>query len=139
MSLQENLKLLDALKKIHLDVGKNSFTPEADIEHFHPEERELLFRYGSWMKALVDGSIEPYTAAQEQFIKTAKGLSSPITEFEKVWIKYQRRIKWEEEEGIYFSGAPIRVCRSCGQAHRGDCIRSDAQRRPSHLNEFYQL
>jgi uncharacterized protein YifE (UPF0438 family) len=57
---------------------------------FTPEERELLQKYGRWLEALAAGTIAPTTAAQEQFVRVARGGGEPATDFERVWAKFAR-------------------------------------------------
>lgn len=60
---------------------------------FSDAERDLLRRYGQWMKALENADITPLTPAQEHFVLACKGEVKPQTFHEKVWIRYRIAIQ----------------------------------------------
>ena len=118
MPSKESHNNIEELKKAHLAAGKRPFYPLANNSQFLPEEKEMLRKYGSWMQALANGGIEPYTAGQEHFIEVAKGRAAPRNQYEEVWIKYQRRMEWEEKEGDRWSRGPMRTCSHGGSSKR---------------------
>lgn len=69
---------------------------------FNDFEYRLLLGYGAWMQALADDNIQPFTCAQEHFVQVAKGLRNPETKFERIWIKYCRRLQWEKANGLKY-------------------------------------
>ena len=50
-------------------------------------ERDLLTKHGYWLAALGDGSLDPTTAEQEQFVRVARGEDEPRSAFEVAWAK----------------------------------------------------
>ena len=64
---------------------------------FDRDELRILETYGHWMMALMQGSIEPETEAQTRFVEVCKGSRAPTTPYEKTWMKYVDRKKWERE------------------------------------------
>jgi len=64
---------------------------------FTEEEIDLLKRYGNWMKALMDGEIEPDTERQKHFVKVCRGEIEPETPYERIWMRYLFRLKWEAD------------------------------------------
>ena len=75
---------------------------------FDPEEIEILERYGRWMMALMLGEIRPETDAQSRFVKVCEGKSKPETEFERAWMKYIARKKWERDNPDYVGATGVR-------------------------------
>lgn len=63
--------------------------PVPAVGDFDDPERELLSKYGYWMKALATGTLAPITPEQIQFVQAAKGETEPRSAFELVWAKYQ--------------------------------------------------
>ena len=66
---------------------------------FSEEELDILKEYGCWMEALLSHHIKPFTEGQKHFIAAVNGLVAAENIFEKVWIKYQRRLQWEHKNG----------------------------------------
>ncbi|MCW7551602.1 DUF413 domain-containing protein [Endozoicomonas gorgoniicola] len=48
-------------------------------------ERNVLQKYGAWMEALMNGSLQPVTEEQEHFISAASGKIKATTEYELIW------------------------------------------------------
>jgi uncharacterized protein YifE (UPF0438 family) len=59
------------------------------------EQSNILYKYGSWMEALVTGSIKPRTKAQEDFIAAHRGRRKPETSYEIAWERLQMRREFE--------------------------------------------
>ena len=97
------------LKK-HIDFLNKKFSITCS-NIFTAEEESILVRYGEWMSALEKGLISPMTTAQEHFIKVARNETPPETDYEKVWIKYKSRKKWEEKYGDTSGIPPIMIPR----------------------------
>lgn len=53
-------------------------------------ERDLLTKHGYWLAALGDGSLDPTTPEQRQFVRVARGEAEPRSAFEVAWSKCQR-------------------------------------------------
>ena len=77
------------LKKERYDIRikQTEILPEGGIE--------ILERYGYWMEALLQGSIQPTTPEQERFIKVANDELDAESSFERVWWIYKERLKFE--------------------------------------------
>ncbi len=84
-------------KSKHLKYRKMAFSLTVPESLFSESERELLIEYGAWLAALMRGSILPQTSKQIRFVCVCKGEAKPDSIFEKVWIKYINRKKWEEQ------------------------------------------
>lgn len=78
---------------------------------FNRDEEDILVRYGEWMSALEKGILKPITKAQRHFIEVCKNNMQPETEYEKIWMKYKRRIQWEEKYGDTSDEPPLIVQR----------------------------
>lgn len=78
---------------------------------FTEDERDILTKYGVWMHALENGVIKAISKAQEHFIEVCNNDIQPNTEYEKVWIKYKRRIQWEKKNGNIYNRKPIKIPR----------------------------
>lgn len=78
---------------------------------FTNTEEEILIQYGEWMSALEKGILKPITIAQEHFIDVCKNNIQPETEYERVWMKYKKRMQWEEKYGDTSDIPPIIVQR----------------------------
>ena len=76
---------------------------------FSETEFEILENCGEWLYALIDGTLQPYTEAQNEFIRFHKNMNLvPQNEYQRVWKKYQMRINYEKKNP-YFSGRRIAV------------------------------
>jgi len=81
----------------HIFFRKEKFKISCSTGIFSVDEREFLMNYGSWLKALADGKIQPYTLAQEHFLQVVKGSEEPNTEHEKIWWRYIKRCELEDK------------------------------------------
>ncbi len=59
------------------------------------EEKKLLSEYEPFYRALEEGSYKPTTKAQKRFISVCKGLASPSTPHEIVWLKVKESAQAE--------------------------------------------
>jgi len=64
---------------------------------FSDEELEALETYGTWLEALFSGQLSPTTEKQFRFVKAVRGEIDAETAWERLWIKYSKRLKWENE------------------------------------------
>ena len=75
---------------------------------FDPEEIRILEQFGRWMLALMLREIRPETDAQARFLEVCEGKSEPETKFEKVWMKYVARKRWERDNPEYVGASGVR-------------------------------
>lgn len=73
------------------------FVIRCSYEVFSELEIEILEEHGARLERLADGRQPPRNAAGRRFVKVVNGHVQPETAFEKVWIKYQRRLEWERD------------------------------------------
>lgn len=66
-------------------------------ELFPPEERTLLQEYGVLLQGLAEGSVVPENPVQEQFVAACQAGGPAQNEFERVWLKYSARLRWEAD------------------------------------------
>jgi uncharacterized protein YifE (UPF0438 family) len=76
---------------------KDTFWPKCNREIFSDDELSIIKEYGHWLSALAEGKIQPYTKAQKRFLEVHKRRLDPKTDYEKTWIKYQKRLKIEND------------------------------------------
>lgn len=88
MSIPEDHKELLARKDYALKCSHKIFTAD---------EYEILREFGYWLEGLASGAIQPFTLEQRHFVTVAQGKTEPVEPFEKLWVKYQKRQKWERE------------------------------------------
>jgi len=100
------MSVLSELKK-HVDFINKKFSIKCH-NIFTKEEEEILIQYGEWMSALENGILKPVTIAQEHFIEVCKNNVPPETEYEQTWIKYKKRIQWEDKYGDTSDIPPVR-------------------------------
>jgi uncharacterized protein YifE (UPF0438 family) len=77
-------------------------------EVFTQEEIHLLKKYGNWMKALMDGEIVPATQEQERFVRACKEEAEPESQYERLWMRYLFRLKWEADPSNWPAMGPPR-------------------------------
>jgi uncharacterized protein YifE (UPF0438 family) len=56
-------------------------------------EQDLLHRYQRFYLDLVEGRRLPETDAQRRFLEVAAGRLPPITEHERLWVRWRREIR----------------------------------------------
>jgi hypothetical protein len=85
---------------------KGSFPIDCRQDIFTQDEREILYKYGYWFKALTDGDLEPYTQMQRRFILVAQGKEEAHYPEEIAWVKYLFRMNYEKKYGDRYSHEP---------------------------------
>ena len=56
-------------------------------------EQELLHRYRRFYLDLIEGRRLPETDAQQRFLDVAAGRLPPMTEHERLWVRWRREIR----------------------------------------------
>jgi uncharacterized protein YifE (UPF0438 family) len=75
----------------HFLQKKNFSLLVSNEEIFQPYELKILKRYGFWLGALADGSIQPITIAQKHFVEVCNGAAEPETTAERAWTRLVAR------------------------------------------------
>ncbi len=75
--------------------ASGTFVLRCSQEVFSKEEIATLEAYGAQFERLCDGRRKPATPAQRRFVEVANGRCEPKTVYEKVWLKYLKRLEWE--------------------------------------------
>ena len=78
---------------------KGQYKLNCSCEIFNNEQIEILKEFGHWFTALVNGTLEPFTQAQRDFIKAANGETDPVSIEEKTWFLYLKRKEYEKKHG----------------------------------------
>lgn len=73
---------------------------------FTRNQAQLLEAKGLAMKALHEGTREPQTPEEEQFVATCRGQATPSTDVEKTWAQYLNALKRKQ---IYFTASSAAV------------------------------
>lgn len=74
-----------------------------DVTALTQAQREILRKYGSWLKGLAEGLFSPTTPAQRQFLAVVCGERRAETLHEIAWVKYleiRARDRKEREKSI---------------------------------------
>ena len=92
---------LEELRKEHLTYLKEHgpYTMDCSCEIFNNDQIEIIKQYGHWFKALVDGTLEPYTQSQRDFIEVINGNRDPVSIEEQTWFLYIKRKEFEKKYG----------------------------------------
>lgn len=77
---------------------KGEFTVDCSHVIFSLEEIEILQKYGHWFRALMNGTLIPFTELQKRFIAVMNHDEDPFSFEEKAWFKYLGRKKLEIEK-----------------------------------------
>ena len=64
---------------------------------FSKEELDFLEQWGTWLDALANGVIEPFTKEQNEFVEVCRGERETVKVWEKAWFKLQERLKIDAE------------------------------------------
>ncbi len=72
--------------------------PVAPMAQITDAQRSLLTRYGHWLSALADGTIEPATAEQQHFVRAVRGEVAPQSAFEIAWVEHHRALRAPAQE-----------------------------------------
>jgi hypothetical protein len=73
------------------------YTMACSCEIFNNEQIEIIKKYGHWFTALVDGTLEPFTQSQRQFVEVIKGEADPVSIEEQAWRLYTMRKEYERK------------------------------------------
>lgn len=63
-------------------------------------EQDLLHRYQRFYLDLVEGRWLPETDAQRRFLEVAAGRLPPMTEHERLWVRWRRMIRERDVRAI---------------------------------------
>lgn len=98
-----------AEKKVeHLELLKKPFIIDSEIQNqLSASDVDKICKYGTWMQALVIGTLRPITDMQKEFIASARkgdiSISECINDFSRLWITYssiQKKIEKKRMEEI---------------------------------------
>ena len=64
-----------------------------DMPSLTQREQDLLHRYRRFYLDLVEGRRLPETDAQRRFLEVAAGRLPPMTEHERLWVRWRREIR----------------------------------------------
>jgi uncharacterized protein YifE (UPF0438 family) len=78
-------------------LSQKDFRHGCSREIFSEGEFEIFDDFGNWLSGLARGEIKSFTPEQRLFVLAAHGKAEPETPFERLWVKYQRRVAWERE------------------------------------------
>lgn len=67
--------------------------PDEVLNELTTREAQLLTRYGRWLEGLAAGELAPLTLEQSRFVDVASGKLEPVTEYERVWIRYRSLLR----------------------------------------------
>ena len=91
---------MKAVDPEHLRFAKmRDFNFRCDPRLFSDEQYELIRRWGHWYQALTDGTLEPFTDAQLDFIAAVRDVKPPNETHAAAWWRYCKRLKIEEKHG----------------------------------------
>ena len=76
---------------------RRRFRLRCSREIFSADEIETLERYGRAFEQLTSGERSPETEKQERFVAVSQGHCEPETDFEATWVKYLKRLAWEQD------------------------------------------
>jgi len=124
----------------HKDSRREEFLTDVSIENYSEAEQTILRRYGTWMRALMIGRIQPTTEAQSRFVRMCYGKISPIDDFHRAWKKHQLDVMFgiamKMDKGLGDGSSPFTYAyvqrqfyRLGQQRHKGalDWLREDGQ------------
>ena len=90
-----------------------------------PEDgADILDKYGYWLSALANGDIPACSEMQRQFVRVAKGIRQPETEYERAWMNFTsglgrtRETDSERSVALYSKAVQLRKKRASGRAVR---------------------
>ena len=58
------------------------------LNDLNSNDREIIIKYGRFLKALDITILKPCNQAQEQFVRVCRGLTDPHTEYELAWVNF---------------------------------------------------
>ena len=59
-----------------------------NLNDLNSNDREIIIKYGRFLKALDITILKPCNQAQEQFVRVCRGLTDPHTEYELAWVYF---------------------------------------------------
>ena len=85
-------------------------------------EQDLLQRYRQFYLDLVEGRRLPETDAQRRFLKVAAGRLPPMTEHERLWVRWRRMVRDRNVRAIKWRMGPkepssCQAVTDCPDAH----------------------
>ena len=83
-------------KKYKSFYRKERFSPNCTLEIFTDHELKMFHRFGYCLEALSHEDLKPINQEQEHFVLMVQGKVPPKTSLEKLWIKYQKRLKIDQ-------------------------------------------
>ena len=94
-------------------------------------EKEILFRYGNWLNALMNGILNAETTGQRHFLAVCKSEVQPENEIERIWKRYLQNIEmdktfdnltWFNPDNTHVDVEPDWACPKCkGSGLYGNC------------------
>jgi uncharacterized protein YifE (UPF0438 family) len=76
----------------HRQLRRSPFQPEIELDLFTADEEKLLHSYGTWLRGLDEGTLQPTTDEQKRFVRVCRGEVEPGSLYERVWVKYQKLV-----------------------------------------------
>lgn len=121
--------------KVHRSFLRKQFFKHNDL--FTDGELSHLIRYGTWLQALVEGEILPVTDDQRRFIKVAYGRLEPESDFELVWVKFQRLRALSEQINEEIRNVQMERPRIIAERERAEYLeRDEAAKRIARSNRL---
>ena len=68
------------------------------LNDLNSNDREIIIKYGRFLKALDITILKPCNQAQEQFVRVCRGLTDPHTEYELAWVNFTDAEKNQPEK-----------------------------------------
>ncbi|HNU57072.1 MAG TPA: DUF413 domain-containing protein [Flavobacteriales bacterium] len=89
---------MDQNRHQHLELGRRSDFPFAcDPRLFSDEQYATIRRWGHWCQGLSNGTLTPFTEAQQRFVAAVKGATPPEEPHAAAWWRYLKRRAIEEK------------------------------------------
>lgn len=121
--------------KVHKSFLRKQFFKHNGL--FTDGELSQLTRYGTWLEALVEGEILPVTNDQRRFIKVAQGRLEPESDFELLWIKFQRLHALSEQINEEIKNVQMERPRVIAERERAEYLeRDEAAKRIARSNRL---
>lgn len=95
----------------HKIYRQTEFKPDVCLDEYSEDEKIILRKYGSWLKALMQGKITPTTDEQRYFLQMCFGEVHPNTDIQRTWKKYQLDVMYKVAIGIYADGKCVHATR----------------------------
>lgn len=75
-------------RSLHRVLLRTPFRIAFDVPDLGQNDVQLLRNHGTWLQALSEGRVEPFTLAQVRFLKVVAGELAPTSRHETIWVKY---------------------------------------------------